>query len=408
MGIRISEQPAGIFIRIGTDPLEDDNRKNGKHMKIAMIGPVYPFKGGISHYTGMMCKSLRKKHQTEMISYKMQYPKLLFKKEQRDYTNKSFQVEDTRYWLHTANPLNIIKTALAIRKQKPDLVIFQWWHPYFAPCYFILQKFLGRCRKMAVCHNVFPHERFPMDRFLARLTLKGMDYYLVQSVKDEQDLLEIKPEAAYRRVFHPTYNAFRMKGMSRQEARELISLKEGEKVMLFFGYVRKYKGLHHILAALPMIAEQVKDIRLLVVGDFGDDRETYMQIIREKKLEPYVTVVEGYIPDQEVEKYFAASDLTVLPYESATQSGIAQIAYGFGMPIVASAVGGLPEVVLDEKTGYLVPPEDDEALGKAVIRFFQDTDVDSMKENIKKEEYKYSWDRMREEIEGLAGMPVGK
>ena len=126
-------------------------------MKIIMIGPVYPYKGGISHYTGMMCKALRKKHPTYMISYQMQYPKLLFKKEQRDYTNECFKIKNTKYWINTANPFNIIKTALQIRKLKPDLVIIQWWHPYFAPGYFILQKCLGKCKKLMVCHNVFPH-----------------------------------------------------------------------------------------------------------------------------------------------------------------------------------------------------------------------------------------------------------
>lgn len=372
-------------------------------MKIIMIGPVYPYKGGISHYTGMMCKALRKKHPTHMISYQMQYPKLLFKKEQRDYTNECFKIKNTKYWINTANPFNIIKTALQIRKLKPDLVVIQWWHPYFAPCYFILQKCLGKCKKLMVCHNVFPHERFPLDRFLTGLCLRGMDYYLVQSRKDEEDLLTLKPKAAYRRVFHPTYNAFKMKNMTREEARSQLSLDEEEKVMLFFGYVRRYKGLHHILKALPSIRDRVEGIKLLVVGDFGDDRQEYMDIIHKEGISGCVKMVEGYIPDQEVEQYFAASDLAVLPYESATQSGIAQIAYGFGMPIVATDVGGLPEVVLDGRTGYVVPQGDDQALGEAVIRFFTETDVEAMKENIKQEEYKFSWDRMREEIEELVG-----
>lgn len=373
-------------------------------MRIVLIGPVYPFKGGISHYTGLMCKGLRKKHETEMVSYKMQYPKLLFKKEQRDYENECFKIDNTHYWLNTANPFNIIGTAAKIRKLKPDLVIMQWWHPYFAPCYYILQKCLRKYKKLMVCHNVFPHERFPMDRFLTRVSLKGIDYYLVQSKMDEEDLLKLKPDAKYKRVFHPTYNAFKMQNMTKAEARAKIGVDSDEKVMLFFGYVRKYKGLRHILSVLSEVAKQVEGIRLLVVGDFGEDREEYIQLIEQEQIGDYVQMVEGYIPDKEVEKYFAASDLVVLPYESATQSGIAQIAYGFELPIVATAVGGLPEVVLDGKTGYVVPPEDDQALGEAVVRFFKETDVEQMHENIRKEEYKYSWDRMTEEIEMLVGM----
>ncbi len=373
-------------------------------MRIVLIGPVYPFKGGISHYTGLMCKGLRKKHETEMISYKMQYPKLLFKKEQRDYENECFKIGRTNYWLNTANPFNIIGTAAKIRKLKPDLIIMQWWHPYFAPCYYILQKCLRKYKKLMVCHNVFPHERFPLDRFLTRMSLKGIDYYLVQSKMDEEDLLKLKPEARYKRVFHPTYNAFKMQNLSKEQARTQIGLGSDERVMLFFGYVRKYKGLRHILSVLSDVAKQVEGIRLLVVGDFGDDREEYIRLIEQEQIGEYVQIVEGYIPDKEVEKYFAASDLVVLPYESATQSGIAQIAYGFELPIVATAVGGLPEVVLDGKTGYVVPPEDDQALGEAVVRFFNETDVDQMHENIRKEEYKYSWERMTEEVETLVGM----
>lgn len=377
-------------------------------MKIVVVGPVYPFKGGISHYTGLMCKGLRKKHEAEVVSFKMQYPKLLFKKEQRDYENECFKLDNTHYWLNTANPFNIVGTAAKIRKLKPDLVIMQWWHPYFAPCYYILQKCLRKYKKLMVCHNVFPHERFPLDHFLTRLSLKGIDYYLVQSKMDEADLLQLKPNAKYKRVFHPTYNAFKMQNMTREEARRQIGIGSEEKVMLFFGYVRKYKGLQHILLALSEIAGKVPGIRLLVVGDFGEDREEYMQLIEQEKIQEYVQIVEGYIPDKEVEKYFAAADLAVLPYESATQSGIAQIAYGFELPIVATAVGGLPEVVLDGRTGYVVPPGDDKALGEAVIRFFNETDVKQMQENIRKEEYKYSWDKMTEEIEELTGISKKK
>ena len=122
-------------------------------MKIVLIGPVYPYKGGISHYTSLLCKALRKKHEVTMVSYKMQYPKLLFKKEQRDYSNKSFQIEDTQYWINTANPFNIISTARRIRKLQPDIVIMQWWHPYFAPCYYLLARFLKHIPILFTCHN---------------------------------------------------------------------------------------------------------------------------------------------------------------------------------------------------------------------------------------------------------------
>lgn len=372
--------------------------------KIVLIGPVYPYKGGISHYTSLMCMALREKYDVSMVSYKMQYPRLLFKKEQRDYSNDQFKVEGTKYWIHTANPINIVSSAHRIKALRPDLVIIQWWHPYFAPCYQILCRALGKCRIMFVCHNVFPHERFPLDRFLTKRTLKCGDYFLVQSGMDEADLLGIKKDARCKRVVHPTYNTFRFKNMSMQEAREEIGLSMREKVILFFGFVRKYKGLHHLLDALPMVLDKLPDVKLLVVGDFGDDKEEYLKKIEEKKLRNYLVLVQGYCPDTEVEKYFAASNLVALPYESATQSGIAQIAFGFDKPIVATDVGGLPEVITDRKTGYIVPPENAEELASAIIRFFAEDREKEFIKNIKMEAERFSWETMVKQIEALTGL----
>ena len=175
-----------------------------KLKKIVMIGPVYPYKGGISHYTGLMYRALEKKFQVKMITYKMQYPKFLFKKEQKDYSNKSFQIEKAGYLINTADPFNCVSVASRIRKMKPDLVIFQWWHPYFAPCYWLMEKFMGKnIKKMFLCHNVFPHERFPMDRFLTKLVLKEGDYFITQSSMDAQDLLSVKADAKYKQTVHP-------------------------------------------------------------------------------------------------------------------------------------------------------------------------------------------------------------
>lgn len=378
---------------------EEADMENRK--KIVLVGPVYPYKGGISHYTGMMYRALAKRHDVTMVSYKMQYPKFMFKKEQRDYSNDSFKVEDTNYWLNTANPFNIMATASKIRKLKPDLVIIQWWHPYFAPCYTILTSLLKGLKIAFVCHNVFPHERFPMDRQLTKMTLKHGDHFIVQSALDLRDLLSIKPEADVRQTQHPTYNAFKFRDMSRDEAREVLSLPGEEKVLLFFGFVKEYKGLKYLIQAMPEIKKQLGHVRLMVVGDFGDDKEQYMELIREMQVEDVVETVEGYIPDREVEKYFAASDLVVLPYVSATQSGIVQIAYGFTKPVVVTNVGGLPEVVTDGKTGYVVESENPSELAKAVVRFFAEEKADEFEVHIREEEYKFSWDRIVEVVESF-------
>lgn len=372
--------------------------------KIVLIGPVYPYKGGISHYTSLLYRALAAKYDVEMISYKMQYPKFLFKKEQRDYSNDMFKIEDTKFLIHTANPLNIIRVGRMIKEKKPDFVIIQWWHPYFAPCYWLLTTVLGRkIRKLFICHNVFPHERFPMDRQLAKITLKKGDCYIVQSKQDEEDLKTIIRNPVYVRTVHPTYNAFKLEGISKEKARALIGIKPEDKVILFFGFVREYKGLKHLIKAMPLIKEKISNIKLLIVGDFGDNKQSYLELITENNVRDVINIYDGYIPDREVEKYFAACDLVVLPYESATQSGIVQIAYGFEKPVIVTDVGGLPDVVTDGKTGYVVAAEKPEAIADAAIDFFEQDRSEKFIEGVRKEAYRFSWERIVEKIEMLAG-----
>lgn len=369
--------------------------------KVIIIGPVYPFKGGISHYTGMMYKTLSKKYEVKMLSFKMQYPKILFKKEQKDFQNDSFKTENTNFIINTANPFNWMKVGHDIKKMAPDLVIFQWWHPYFSPCYWSLCKILGKIKVLFLCHNVFPHERFPFDQILTKKVLTQGDYFIIQSRMDKDDLKGIKPDAKCIQTVHPTYNAFKFKNMARAEARRMLNLNENERVLLFFGFVREYKGLKHLLKAMSILKETGMDAKLLVVGDFGDDKQDYIDLIQSLKIEDTLEIYDGYIPDKEVEKYFAACDLVVLPYESATQSGIVQIAYGFEKPVVVTAVGGLPDVVKDGKTGYIVEPNNPNAISQAIVKYFQEEASEKFKMHIQDEAYKYSWDRMLETIETL-------
>lgn len=368
--------------------------------KIVLIGPVYPYKGGIAHYTSLLYRALSKKYDVEMISYKMQYPKLLFKKEQKDFSNDMFRVENTQFLLHTANPFNIMRVGSKIRRSGADMVIIQWWHPYFAPCYWILEKVIGRkVKKVFICHNVFPHERFPMDRFLTKLVLKNGDSFIVHSKSDGEDLLTIKPNADFRQNPHPTYNAFKIKNLTKRQARELLHKPEDEKLLLFFGFVREYKGLKHLLYAMPEIRRQIAHVKLLVVGSFGDDKDAYVEIIEREKIADCVEMIDGYTPDHEVEKYFAACDLVVLPYESATQSGIVQIAYGFEKPVVVTNVGGLPDVVEDGKTGYVVEPKNPKALSEKIADYFAQNKEQEFVRNVREEAYRFDWDRMVEKIE---------
>lgn len=377
-------------------------------MKFVVIGPVFPYKGGISHYTSLLYKALIKEHDVTLISYKMQYPKLLFKSEQKDYSNDVFKIEDTQFLINTANPFNIIGVANKINSLKPDAVIIQWWHPYFAPCYRILTNHLKKNIKVIfTCHNVFPHERFPMDRFLTKMVLNKGDGFIVHSRSDEADLLSFKENAD--KVFNPipTYNAFKIRNIDKTEGRKEIIEKDGfdisdnTKLLLFFGFVREYKGLKHLINAMPEIVKKMPDCRLLVVGSFRDDKEDYINLINSNGVDSYVYLKDTYTPDDEVEKYFAASDLVVLPYEDATQSAIVQIAFGFEKPVLVTAVGGLPDVVTNNVTGYIIKPFDPQLIKDCVIDFYENNREISFIDGIKSEEYRFSWKHMVDSIETL-------
>lgn len=369
--------------------------------KIVLIGPVYPYKGGISHYTGLLCKALRQTDEVTMVSYSMQYPKLLYKKKQRDYSSNNFKIDDAEYWINTANVFSIVSAVRKINRIHPDMVVIQWWHPYFAPCYWILCKLLHRTKVLFVCHNVFPHERFPLDHFLTKKALRQGDFFITHSQADGRDLEKIKKNARYVVAVHPTYHAFRIRGLSREEARDFLHIEKDSPVLLFFGFVRPYKGLKYLLDAMPQIGREIPAVKLWIVGDFSSDKSCYLDQIQTLQIAEKIEIVDGYIPDGEVEPYFAATDLVVLPYETATQSGIVQIAYGFEKPVLATDVGGLPEVVLDGKTGYLVKSRNPEAIAEGVIRFFKEKKADEFSKNVAAEAERYSWDHMVEAIKKL-------
>lgn len=367
--------------------------------KIVLIGPVYPYKGGISHYTGLLHKELAREHEVIMLSYKMQYPRLLFRAAQKDYDNDSFKVENTDFRIHTANPFNIIKTAKYIKSLNPDMVIIQWWHPYFAPCYRILELFMGRQNLVFVCHNVFPHARFPFDRALTKSVLKRGKHFIVHAREEGDELEGILPNPDYRVTPHPTYNAFQFENITKKQARKRLHIRPKEKILLFFGFVKTYKGLMHLLHAMPDIVGELENVRLMIVGDFDHDKEHYLWTIKELGIGAAVTIVDGYVSDREVEKYFAACDIVVLPYQSATQSGIVQIAYGFDKPVIVTDVGGLPDVVDDDRTGYVVEHCNPQALADVVIQFFKENRAAEFEANIKQEAYRFSWERMGEVVD---------
>jgi glycosyltransferase involved in cell wall biosynthesis len=254
---------------------------------------------------------------------------------------------------------------------------------------------------MFIIHNVLPHERMPCERLITAFTLKRGDFHLIQSEQSVAPLLELLQRPVYRKALLPAHHVATDDVISREEARRRISVPPAAKVLLFFGFVRDYKGLLYLLEALPAIRAALPDARLLIAGEFHDDKAAYQQKIAESGVADMVDLHDGYIPGGSIYQYFRAADLAVLPYTSATQSGIVQIAFGFGTPVVVTSVGGLPEVVADGRTGFIVPPKDAKALADAVIRFFVEDKRDQFSAAIEHDQGRFSWRRMVETIEEM-------
>lgn len=375
-------------------------------MKICVLGPIYPYRGGIAHYTTLMSKALVKRHEVTVLSYRMQYPRLLYRRgPQKDMSNPEMAIPGTEFILNTASPFSWAETARRINRDHPDLLILPWWHPYFAPCYWgMIRKLRRDIRIIFICHNVLPHESLPFQRAITKMVLAKGNGYIVHTTQEEEQIRDILngTELHLRRTPHPTYDFFNKNRLSKAEARKLLSLRNDDLVLLFFGFIREYKGVKTLLEAFSDIHGRT-GAKLLVVGEFSpNDKEDYMNRIRSvDRDEGNIIVVDDYVPDDEVEKYFVSCDVVVLPYLSATQSGIVQIAYGFEKPVIATKVGGLPEVVIDNETGYIVPPGDPGAISDAVFRLFKDKDKDRYASAIKREQYKYSWDKLVDTVEEM-------
>lgn len=369
-------------------------------MNIIIVGAAYPFRGGIAHHTALLYRELSKRHHVQIVTFKRQYPAFLFPGKSQLDSDDMIQVP-TEQLIDSMNPLNWISVGRAIRRRHPDLLIVTYSLPFFGPCYGTIVRAATRKTRTKVlflCHNIIPHEKRPGDAQFTRCALSTADYFIVQSDSVERDLKSLFPDARYKRIHHPVYNVFG-EPVDKQLARRELHL-DDDRIILFFGYIRAYKGLRVLLDAMPAILRQL-DLRLLVVGEFYDDKQKYVEQIGRLGIDRHVTLVADYVPNEIVAKYFSAADVAVLPYRSATQSGIAQIAYNFDKPVIATNVGGLGEIVRDGVTGFVVPPDNAERLSDAVLRFYHERREHEFAANVRIEKQKYSWENMRNAIESL-------
>ncbi len=380
-------------------------------MKICIIGTAYPMRGGIAQYNSILYKYLYADNDVKVFSFKRQYPEFLFPgKTQYEEGEPLYKIpsENNIRLIDSINPFNWIRTGFKIRKENPELIICKYWMPFFAPCYytiFFLAKLFRKTKSLLICDNVIPHEKFPGGKLLTKIFFSKVDYFIVQSRSVERDLHQFnKKNKPYKYSPHPVYNIFGEK-TSRSNAIEILKKDfnlhiNSDKIILFFGYIRKYKGLMFLLDAMAEVLKQM-NITLLVAGEFYDKPEPYFEKIKELNLEEYVEVVSDFIPDDKIKYFFSACDCVVLPYSNATQSGIAQIAYYYDKPAIATDVGGLSEVVLHNKTGLIVPPDNSKELADAIIKFYKDNLKEKFSEEVKLEKENYKWENFVEKILNL-------
>lgn len=375
-------------------------------MKVAILGPTHPHRGGIAQNTTLLARALAARHELAMISFRRLYPGLLFPGTTQFDRSEAAILPPVapEPLLDSVNPFTWRAAGLRLRALAPEVLIVPWWHPFFGPSVGLAARTArrgpGAPKRIFLCHNVEPHEATPLDRALAGYGLGAADGFLVHA-RSEAERLRSRARGRPVRVHPlPAYEIFSARPPARAAARAALGIGEA-RTLLFIGYVRPYKGLADLLEALRLARPDAWDL-LLVVGEFYEPRERYRALLEDARLREKVRVVDRYVANEEVATYFAAADAVALPYRSATGSGIAQIAYGAGVPVIATRTGGLEEVVEEGVSGLLVAPEQPAALARAVERFFDEGLGPRLREGVARVRGRYTWSGLVEAIEALA------
>jgi glycosyltransferase involved in cell wall biosynthesis len=372
---------------------------------VAVLGPLHPYRGGIAHHTALLAATLAHDHPVLGLNYKRLYPGILFPgRTQFDASGEPLTtpgVEVVRA-VDSMGPHTWASAAGRMRQFGTRLLVVQWWHPFFAPCSRALARAARRsgARVIYLCHNVLPHERGRLDVGLARFGLAGADGFIVMSRGDFDLLGVLFPHRPRELTAQPAFSFFERGRTTRAAARAALGV-EGP-VVLFFGLVRPYKGLDVLLRAVAAARREVP-LTLLVAGEFYEERRRYDDLIASLGLQAAVRVLDKYIPNEEVETFFRAADVVVLPYISATQTAIAQIALSFERPVIVTRVGGLPEPVLEGQTGFVVPPSDSDALGRALVELFTGETLARLAPHLKRESGRFTWAAMAASVHRVAG-----
>lgn len=369
-------------------------------MKILSIGPANPYRGGIAALNERLAIQLQNEgHQVELINYSLQYPGFLFPgKTQYTDTPAPSNLKILRK-INSINPLNWIKTGFQLKNKKADLVLVHFWLPFMAPSTGTLCKLIKsnkKTRVIAIVHNLIPHEKRIGDVLFTRYFVNNTDGFISLSTSVFDDLDQFIKKQPKRFTPHPIYDHYG-KIISKNEARKKLGLSESGKYLLFFGFIRDYKGLDLMLHAMTDQRIREQNIQLIIAGEFYSNEEKYTKLIDELGLASQLHLFTSFIPDNEVNLYFSATDMITQPYKTATQSGVTQIGYHFEKPMLVTNVGGLPEIIDNQVNGYVVDV-DPKSIADAIVEFYSNNREVKMIEAVKETKKRFSWNNLTNAI----------
>ena len=370
--------------------------------KLVIIGPAHPLRGGLATFNQRLAKAFNDEgHSCSIYSFSLQYPSFLFPGKTQFTEEPAPANLDIYTVINSVNPFNWIRIGNRLKKEKPDIIIVRFWLPFMGPA---LGTILRRVRKnkhtriICIADNVIPHEKRFGDRPFTRYFLKSCDAFITMSEKVMTDLRQFEKEKPAKQVSHPLYDNFG-EIIPKETARKHLGLPENENIILFFGFIRRYKGLDILLDAIGYLKKNNPEalrFKLLVAGEFYEDEQPYQDQIDRLGIRDHLILRTDFIPDSEVKYYCCAADAVIQPYRNATQSGVTPLAYHFEKPMVVTNVGGLPALVPHEKVGLVVEPTV-EAIAAGILRFYQ-LGEDFFIPHLRVEKEKYSWENMVREI----------
>lgn len=372
--------------------------------KILLLGPAWPYRGGLAAYNERLAEELQRTAEVEIWTFTVQYPNFLFPGKSQYATEPAPAGLRIRRMINSVNPLNWWVTGRKIRRMAPDIIITKYWLPFMGPCLGSLLRLgrkKGHTKVLSILDNVVPHEKRPADVAFTRYFLQPVDVFIAMSQSVLDDLRRFEPHKPAALIPHPIYDNYGP-AVSKAAAREQLQLDPQGRYILFFGFIRKYKGLDLLLKAMADERIRRLGVKLVVAGEFYEDEAPYRELLQQLQLGDRVLLHTDFIPNDAVKNYFCAADLVVQPYKSATQSGISQIAYHFEKPMVVTRVGGLVEMVPDGVVGFQCEPEPAD-IAAAIEKYYNGNREADMVAALKTEKQKYSWERLAKEIFRLTG-----